>query len=550
MEIKVTTLIVGAGPAGLACALRLKILHPGHDVVVIDKEDGPGNHACSGAVLETASLETLLDGCVPGWRDDPVAKEILSRRVDRDDVVFLAGKKHALPMTPVLTAAALLGLSPGQMLHTGNAIVSLSRLTKWMAGCAQEKGVDILYGFAAKEILWDGSANRASGVVLADQGRESDGSKLSSFLPGETVLADTVVLAEGCDGLLTEQLVQKAGLKRGHVQLYSIGVKELIQISPKQYAAFGQGRVVHAMGYPLWTPILGPSLFGGGILYAMNENRLAVGMIVGLDWKYPDFNPQEALQAFKEHAVVNQFIEGGKVVEAGAKMIPEGGYRALPRDKNGNLGCSNVLILGDGAGLVNMVKIKGIHNAVESGSIAAVAIFESRGRPYDSAAAYTRVLEQSNVGKEMRSASKYRQTVAKFGPSVGFPLSIVGGFMPDLAVEEDYRTMKKSSYPFKTKSRFDKMSFVALAGSHHREGQPSHLTILNREVCDKQCRGLFNAPCITFCPAGVYEEINGEVKPANPSNCLHCKTCQRKCPFDNIRWTVPEGGGGPRYKDM
>jgi electron-transferring-flavoprotein dehydrogenase len=546
----VQTVIIGAGPAGLSCAMRLKTLKPSHTVVVIDKSEILGGHNLSGAVLETAGLESLLDDCAPKWRDDATGAEILGRRVQNDSILFLARNGLALDLSPLLYAAKALGLSVGSMVHKNDAIVSVSRLTKWLAALASGTGVEVITGFAARELLWDSGSGRARGVKLADQGLQADGSKLPSFLEGETIYADSVVLAEGTDGLLTEQLVQKAGLCRRHVQMYSIGVKEIIEVSPEQFKKFGANRVVSALGYPLWAPFIGPAMFGGGILYAMEENRLAVGMLVGLDWKYHDFNPQDALSAFKAHSFIKQFIDGGKVMEAGAKMIPEAGIRALPRDRDGNLGISNVLPIGDAAGLVNMVKIKGLHNAIESGRIAAEAIAEKQDQPADLARSYTRNFSRSNMEKEMRSASKFRQTVAALGPALGFPLSIAGSLLPDFRVHEDFRTMTKASYPLRAGSKFDKMTFASLTGTHHREGQPSHLTILVRETCDKKCRPAFKAPCITFCPAGVYEEIQGVVKPANPSNCLHCKTCQRKCPFDNIRWTVPEGGGGPRYSRM
>jgi electron-transferring-flavoprotein dehydrogenase len=552
MENKTTTLIVGAGPAGLACAIRLKRQLPSHEVVVIDKAENPGGHNLSGAVLETASIEALLDDCCPGWRENETGKELLGRRVKDDRVLFCAGAKMAFDVSPLVATSKALGLKIGQMSHRGDAIVSISMLTKWMTRLALEKGVEVIHGFAAKELLWDNAADRAAGVILADQGLEADGSKLPGFLTGETILADTIALAEGCDGLLTEQFIKKAGLERKHPQLFSIGVKEIIRVSPEQYAAFGGNRVVHAMGYPLWAPFIGPSLFGGGILYAMGDDRIAVGMIVALDWKYADFNPQNALTAFKNHGFVNPFLANGKVVEAGARMIPEGGWRALPRDKRGNLGHSNVLLLGDGAGLVNMIKIKGLHNAISSGSLAGTAIAETAGKPSDAALSYSDKLKNSPIEKEMRGASKFRQLVAKLGPTLGFPLSIVSDLLPDFSVEEDYHSMKPSAPPCPVKPAgvFDKMTFTALAGTRHREGQPSHLSILDRTVCDKKCRPVYAAPCVVFCPAGVYEDIRGEIRPANPSNCLHCKTCQRKCPFDNIRWTVPEGGGGPRYSGM
>jgi electron-transferring-flavoprotein dehydrogenase len=406
----------------------------------------------------------------------------------------------------------------------------------------------VLCGFAAAELIVDD--NGASAVKLIDQGLNKEGHKQPNYLEGETIEAKFIVLAEGCDGLLTEKFVEKAGLKRQANQLYSVAVKELIKVSPEQYAAFTTGRVIHAMGYPIWTPVIGPAMFGGGIVYPFAAEHLAVGMIVGADWKYFNFNPQHALMLFKQHSMVKKYIEGGTVVEAGAKMIPEGGWYAVPRDPvTGSIGKGNVIILGDSAGFVNMLKIKGLHNAIDSGMMAAKAIIEA-DYPPDSAVCYTDLLLQSNVAKEMKSAANFRQTVAKFGPLQGMPLSVFGSLLPAFNIEEDYKEMTVLPYRLKPKQHFDKDTFTAVAATHHREEQPSHLIILDRNICQEKCVPKFIAPCTTFCPAGVYESIQGEVKPANPSNCLHCKTCQRKCPFDNIRWTVPEGSGGPRYKRM
>jgi electron-transferring-flavoprotein dehydrogenase len=283
----------------------------------------------------------------------------------------------------------------------------------------------------------------------------------------------------------------------------------------------------------------------------VSQNHISVGMIVGLDWKYCDFSPQDALANFKNHRFVKKFIDGGTIVEAGAKMIPEGGYYALPRNpQTSAIGKGNVLILGDGAGFVNMLKIKGLHNAIKSGIAAGRAIAECANNPAATASKYTELLNMLGVMREMKQAAKFRQTVAKFGPLFGMPASALGDKLPLFKIEKDYQVMTSKKYKYKPAKSYDKNTFTALAASEHREEQPSHLTIINTNICAQQCTPKLNSPCITFCPAGVYETVSGQVKPANPSNCLHCKTCQRKCPFDNIRWTVPEGGGGPRYKTV
>jgi electron-transferring-flavoprotein dehydrogenase len=548
---KVSVLIIGAGPAGLATAIQLKTIKPEIDICVIDKGLDPGNHNLSGAVLEPESLHTLLDSAVPGWRDTDAAREVLANPIDKDDIMFLLGKNFTFNLRFAIKLSKLFGIGFGQMIHEGDYSVSISKLTKWMAQIAKGLGAEVLMGFAAEDIILDDTSDRAMGVKLVDRGLDKEGNKQPNYLQGETIEVDFIVLAEGCDGLITEKFIEKANLHRQSHQLYSIGVKELIKVSPEQYKKFTKGRVVHAMGYPIWTPVIGPGMFGGGIIYAGAQEHISVGMIVGADWKYYDFNPQDALVRFKEHRFVKKFIEGGTVVEAGAKMIPEGGYYAIPRDsQTGSIGKANVMILGDSAGFVNMLKIKGLHNAIDSGIQAAKAIALALNNPEEAAKNYTDMVENSNITKEMYSTRNFRQTVAKFGPLQGMPLSILGRLLPKFNIEKDYEAMRTIPYRLKPNQNFDKDTFTAVAATEHREDQPCHLKILDKTICETKCTPFFNSPCITFCPAGVYETIHNEVKPANPSNCLHCKTCQRKCPFDNIRWTVPEGTGGPRYKRM
>jgi len=566
-------LIVGAGPAGLASAIQLKVEKPEIDVCVIDKAPGLGNHNLSGAVLEVQALHRLLDSAAAGWQESEAAKDVLGKKVDKDNVMFFLGKKLAFNIFFMIKLAKIFRLSVGQMIHKGDYVVSISKLTKWLGQLARDFGAEVLTGFAAEDIILapldrsnvghkasnsekyltglDESADKATGVKLVDQGLDKEGNKQPNFAEGEIINADFILLAEGCDGLLTEKFIEKAKLQRQSPQLYSVGVKEIIKVSSEQYKKFGDTRVVHAMGYPLWTPVIGPGMFGGGIMYPAGDEHIAVGVIVGADWKYCDFNSQDALTNFKNHHFVKKFIEGGTVVEAGAKMIPEGGYYAIPRDaETGSIGKGNVMILGDGAGFVNMLKIKGLHSAIDSGISAAKAIAENLNNPEAAASRYTELIEQSNVAGEMASAKNFRQTVAKFGPLQGMPLSVLGGLLPKFKTECDYEAMTIAPYRHKPNQEFDKDTFTAMAATEHREEQPSHLTILDSDICKTRCTPQFCSPCITFCPAGVYETVHDEVKQANPSNCLPCKTFQRKCPFDNIRWTAPEGGGGPRYKQM
>lgn len=548
---KTPVLIVGAGPAGLAAAIALKKARPETDVCVIDKAAELGNHNLSGAVIEAEAVHRLLNMTGLNWKEMPEADQLLAHRIDHDQILFLNGRHLTLPITAFIRLAKALNLSLAQMSHQGDYIISVSKLTRWMGRIARELGIEVYNGFAAVGIDWDAAKARATGVRLIVQGLDREGRPQPNYLPEETVQADVIILAEGCDGLLTEQFVELAGLQRAGVPLYSVGVKELIRVSPDQYARFGDHRVIHAMGYPLWTPLVGPSMFGGGIAYSFGDNSIAVGMIVALDWREKDFNPQDALTHFKNHPAIRKYIEGGKVIEAGAKMIPEGGDRAIPRDPaTGSIGKSNVLVVGDSAGFVNMLKIKGLHNAIDTGILAGQATAQSLKTPDKTAQKYTEMVGESPVFREMKSARNFRHTISRFGNTLGLPLSVFSSKLPEYQIERDSQTMTGKHYRYKGNKEFDKMTFIALAHTHHREDQPCHLQIRDASLCENRCRPEFGQPCVTFCPAGVYECIHGHLSPVNASNCLHCKTCQRKCPLDNIHWTVPEGGGGPRYKAM
>ena len=546
---KTNVLIVGAGPAGLAAGIKIKTENPELEVCIIDKGAEPGNHNLSGAVLEINALKSLLDQTSPGWEETKEAKKVLGTPIEDDDMMLFIGDKFSFNIVSALKLAKIFNLGLGEMIHKGDYSVSISELCSWLSGIAEEKGVEILTGFSAEEIFLK-EDHSVEAIKLVDRGRDHNYNKQPNFVVGEEVKADFVLLAEGADGLLTEKFIKRAGLKRKSSQLYSIGVKELIRVSDEQYEQFGAKRVVHAMGYPLWSPFTGPDMFGGGIMYAGEKNHISVAIIVGVDWKYHDFSPQQALDNFKKHNFVQKYIENGKVVEAGAKMIPEGGLSAIPRAENGEVGKNNCMILGDAAGFVNMLKIKGLHNAIESGVIAARAIIENTHQASSAAERYTELVDNGNIGKEMRSAKNYRQMIAKFGLLMGAPLGSLGKLLPNLDVEDDSKTLKQKNYKYKPEKNFDRDTFVAMARAEHREEQPNHVHILNPNICLQECRTNYDIPCLTFCPAGVYEMIDGKLKAANPSNCLHCKCCQRKCPYQNVLWTVPEGGGGPRYQRM
>jgi electron-transferring-flavoprotein dehydrogenase len=544
---KIDTLIVGAGSAGLCAALKLKNLKPDQNICVIDKAASAGNHNLSGAAVEKNSILELLDSIGPKGKETIDKYQLLSSDVGKDQVFMFMNSKFKISMKPLIKMANFFGLGPGKMQHKGDCLLSVSKLSKCLSEIAIENGIEVIYGFSVKDIIFE--QGKASGVILVEQGLDKDRNKQPNYIPEEKIHAERIILCEGCDGLVTKSFISKAGLKRKRTQLYSVGIKEIIKVSDQQYKAFGENTSVHAMGYPIWIPFKGPAMFGGGVMYSMGDNMIAVIMITALDWKECDFNPQDALEHFKHTEFASRYISGGQIIEAGAKMIPEGGWLAVPRDPQTNaIGKANVIIAGDSAGFVNMQKIKGVHLAIKSGLLAAEAIAESE-TVEKTAEKYTYLIDNSLVAKELKAAENYRQTIAKFGMLAGLPLSALAPILPRWKIEPDYLATETKRYKLKINKEFDKDTFTSLASTAHREDQPSHLLVLNSQPC-LECKEKFDSPCITFCPAGVYERINGTLKAANPSNCLHCKTCQRKCPYDNIRWTVPEGGGGPKYINM
>ncbi|MBN1334864.1 MAG: FAD-dependent oxidoreductase [Deltaproteobacteria bacterium] len=542
--------VVGAGCAGLAAAIAFKRARPEAHVVVLEKAAGPGFHNLSGAVLEAGPIHALLDIADPNWRDTPAARHVLGQRVRRDDVLFFTDARSVVSLKPALKAARSMGLGFGGLLHDGDLIVSVSQLTAWLSDLATRAGVEVLHGFPVRDVILDENG-LATGIRTIDQGLDHERRPQPNFLPGEIVHAGAVVLAEGPLGYATEDFVARGGLVRNNPPVFSVGIKEIVEVPEERYAKFGSGRVMHALGWPLWTPVVGPAMFGGGILYSMGARRIAVGIIIGADWNYHDFIPQDAYARFKEHTLVQRFIAGGTVVEAGAKMIPEGGFHALPRDpETGAIGRKNVVIVGDSAGFVNVNKIKGLHNAIASGLAAGNTVAASLHAPAEIAPIYTRELEAQGVLLEMNGARNVRQTVARLGNLWGLPLSAVTGLFPRISVEPDRAAMTRESYSLKLKRPFDKDAFVAAAKVEHREGQPIHCEVLDPTLCATTCAETFDRPCVKFCPAGVYEVIQGTMKPVNPTNCVHCKTCQNKCPYDNLRWHPLEGGGGPKWEGM
>jgi electron-transferring-flavoprotein dehydrogenase len=523
----IDVLVVGAGPAGLATALHLKrqLAAASRDasVVVIDKAPRPGYHCLSGAAFEPACLDEL----VPGWRDDRRFMEHVVP-VERDEMYFLLGR-HAVRLPPRIV--------PKPMDHHGDVTISLSRLVAYLAREAERAGVEVYGGYAARALLIEDG--RVAGVALGEVGLDADGVPKSNHRPAEEIRARVTVLADGSRGVLSTQLRERVGGGR-NPQVYSLGVKAVVEFPGAD--PFGSNRVVHTLGYP--NPA---SVFGGGFLYSMGERRVAIGLILGLDWRYGDLSPQREFERYRAHPFVAGLLAGSVTVATGARTIPEGGYHAL-----GRVAVPGALVVGDGAGFVDMEKIKGIHYAILSGMAAAETIADGLGSATDGRvplAGYAQRLEARGVLPDLRHARNYRQSF-RWGIYAGAPLSLIQAGIPwRLGMEPDFRGTKAGARLDRSDpGGMDGATFVSLTGALHREDEPAHMTILDPATCI-DCEREYASACTYFCPGQVYRR-DGERIALSASNCLHCMTCAVKCPHENIRWLPPEGGEGPRFKQM
>ena len=534
--------VVGAGPSGLAAAIRLKQLaaDAGREVAVcvIEKGSEVGAHILSGAVIEPRALNELI----PDWK----AKGAPLNTPAREDRFLLLTKNRAFQLP-----------TPPQMNNHGNYIVSLGNVVRWLGTQAEEAGVEIYPGFAASEVLYEDG--RVAGVATGDQGIGKDGQKMQSYTPGVELRARFTLFAEGARGSLTKTLVKRFGLRdESQPQTYGIGIKELWEVDPSQHH---QGRIVHTVGWPLDS-----ATYGGSFLYHLENNQVAVGFVIGLDYANPHLSPFDEFQRFKTHPVIRETFEGGRRVAYGARAINEGGLQSIPK-----LTFPGGCLIGCTAGFLNVPKIKGSHTAMKSGMLAAEAAFDflaAAGAEPGEVPDYRSRLEESWVWEELYRVRNIRPAFQK-GLLWGLAYSaldayVLRGNAPwTFRHHADYGTLKPAAaskpiaYPKPDGVvSFDKLSSVFISATNHEENQPAHLRLREPARAVEVNWNLYGGPEQRFCPAGVYEYVDDETTAGakrlqiNAQNCVHCKTCDIKDPTQNIDWVVPEGGGGPNYPNM
>jgi len=539
--LDVDVLIVGGGPAGLSAALRLAQLQKSAGksiaVALLEKAAEPGAHLLSGAVLDPRALSELVP-------DFEAKGAPLASKVHEDRIYFLTQSgRIAFPFTP-----------PPLRNH-GHFIISLQHFGKWLSGLVEAEGIDMFSGFAATELLMDGT--RVAGVRTGDRGIGRHGGTRANFEPGVDVRAKVTILADGVRGNLTKQLMRRSDISAGRQpQLFAIGIKELWDVPAGRLPA---GTVMHTLGYPL-----DQKQFGGGFVYAMSDTRLSIGFVVGLDYEDPGFDPHVAFQYFKLHPLIRNLISGGQMIRYGAKALPEGGWLTLPE-----CAVDGALIVGDAAGFLNSVRLKGIHLAMKSGMLAAETAFDGVTAGDTSQArlaGFDRRIRESWVGAELRPVQHVHQAF-KYGLFGGLAFAglqlLTKGWWVRQAIPTTpghlhmHRLDESGGHPLPELKpdrvlTFDKLTNVHFSGTRHEEDQPAHL-LVHTEVCHTICGKEYGHPCIRFCPANVYEIVAGNDGPRlqiNASNCVHCKTCDIMDPYQVITWVPPEGGGGPRYEGM
>jgi len=546
-QLEADVLIVGAGPAGLSCALHLANLIKQHNAVggtpqlsaeniyVLEKGREIGAHQLSGAIMNPKALAEL----VPDFQKSAPLDTLVT---DSAALLFTKSSSFRAPITP----------PPFQ--NKGNYVVSLSRIVKWLGGLVEAAGVNVFKEFGGRELVYE--RDGIGGVITEDKGVDKNGKPKDNYTPGYELRAKVTVLAEGSRGSLTKKLVADKKLHNINPQSFGIGVKELWEVQPGRIAP---GYVAHTLGWPI--PM---DMYGGGWIYGLSSNRLSIGTVVALEYANPQFDPHEAFQTWKTHPFLQKILDGGKLVRYGAKSLPYGGYYSMPRSY-----VDGGLIIGDSGSFLDSQRLKGIHLAMKSGMLAAETIFDALKAGDTSAktlSAFPKKVEQSYIAKELRLVRNFHQSF-QHGVLGGFFHAglqfITGGrgLIDPMPAHEGYQAYKKINgrpaperFKGDGKLTFDRLTDVYHSGTRHEEDQPCHLHVLDTNICSTKCVVEYGNPCQYFCPAAVYEmtkESDGQQKlKINFANCVHCKTCDIADPYQIIDWVVPEGGGGPNYEGM